>query len=207
MLRLTLSLLLVLAGLTAGLLSTQAAIAGPRNVVAVLPMVVNATEDRSYLRDGLSDMLTSRLGRQQGLAVTRVEDLETATTEASAAREAGRAAGADWVVFGSFTRFGNGASLDLRCVRVEEGTGGGDPRSIFVQAGEVGEIIPGLDSVAIRVGEYVRSGNSAATTDVASPPPGVSPEEAAELAELRARVDALEGRVFGADGGAGDQGR
>ena len=31
----------------------------------------------------------------------------------------GRAAGGDWVLFGSFTRFGNGASLDLQCVRVD----------------------------------------------------------------------------------------
>jgi len=165
-------------------------------------MVVNAAEDPAYLRDGLSDMLTSRLGQQRGLAVVRVEGAEAATIEASAAREAGRGAGADWVVFGSFTRFGQGASLDLRCVRVEDGGGGGDPRSIFVQADEVGEIIPGLDRVAIRVGDYIRGAGGGAA--VAAPAPGASAAPESEVVELRGRVEALEGRVFGAEGGAGE---
>ena len=57
-----------------------------------------------------------------------------------AAREAGRAVGAQWVLFGSFTRFGEGASLDVSCVPVAA-PGDPGPRSIFVQSGQIADLI------------------------------------------------------------------
>jgi len=96
---------------------------GGREVkIAVLPVVVHAMEQQDYLRSGLGDMLASRLGQHRGLAVLRMEDPARATTDSDAARAAGRAAGADWVLFGSFTQFGTGASLDLRCLPAARAT-------------------------------------------------------------------------------------
>ena len=127
-----------------------AAGAQPKLRVAVLPVVVHSLEQQAYLQSGIADMLATRLEQHPGLAVVRVRDVAQATTDGEAAREAARAAGAEFVVFGSFTRFGDGASLDLRCLPVA-GAKGDDPRSVFVQAGSVGEIIPRLDDVADKV--------------------------------------------------------
>jgi outer membrane protein insertion porin family len=167
-----------------------AAHAEERRTVAVLPVVVHALEQQEYLRDGLADMLASRLGQQPGIGVIRVSDPAQATIDADAARAAGRAVGAQWVLFGSFTRFGEGASLDLRCLPV---AAPGDPgaRSIFVQAGELAEVIPRLDGLAERVAQHVMGRDPA----FAGAGAGDGGGERSELEALRRRVEALERRA------------
>ncbi len=177
------------------LLVGQSALADSRTRVAILPMVVHATEDRDYLRSGLADMLASRLGTEKGIAVLRIDEPEAATTDATAAQAAGRAAGAQWVLFGSFTRFGEGASLDVRCVPVAGDAG--HPQSVFVQAGTLGDIIPRLDNLAKRVAHHVTSGRSTLPEVAAEGEVDNDMADAlSELDALRARVEALEKQVF-----------
>jgi outer membrane protein insertion porin family len=166
-----------------------------RRTIAILPVVVHALEQQAYLRDGLADMLASRLGQQPGIGVIRVSDPAQATVDADAARAAGRAAGAQWVLFGSFTRFGEGASLDVRCVPVAA-PGDPGPRSIFVQAGQIADLIPRLDGLAERVAMHVL-GRDPAVAGGGVPDAG----SRSELDDLRRRVDALE-RAAAANGAA-----
>lgn len=149
--------------------------------IAVLPVVVHAMEQQDYLRSGLGDMLASRLGQHRGLAVLRMEDPARATTDPQTARAAGRAAGADWVLFGSFTQFGTGASLDLRCLPAAGRAAG--PRSIFTQSGSLGEIIPRLANVAARIAAHIEAG------------PVVEQESLPDLQALQGAVETLRGRV------------
>lgn len=184
-------------------LAAAAPAAAAGRTVAVLPLVVHALEDRDYLRSGLADMLASRLGRWGEVGVIRVDDPSSATTEAEAARAVGRQVGADWVLFGSFTRFGDGASLDLRCVSTR-GEARADARNLFVQAGRIGEIIPKLDGLTEKVVRYVAS-DGTARPDVAAAGPGgaAGPDLDGlrdELEALRARVEALEA-VFPGESG------
>jgi TolB-like protein len=155
-----------------------------RRTVAILPVVVHALEDHAYLRDGLADMLASRLGQQPGIGVLRVDDPAQATTDVDVARATAKALGAQWVLFGSFTRFGDGASLDVRCVSVAAPADSG-PRSIFVQSGQLAELIPRLDGVAERVAAHVLGREHGAAAPEAS---------RSELDELRRRIEALERR-------------
>jgi outer membrane protein insertion porin family len=172
----------------AALGALAAAAAGEeRRTVAILPVVVHAVEEQAYLRDGLADMLASRLGQQPGIGVIRVSDPAAATLEPEAARAAGRAVGAQWVLYGSFTRFGEGASLDVQCIPVAA-PGEPSPRSIFVQSGRLADLIPRLDGLAERVALHVL-GRDAATPGAAANANGVG---RAELDELRRRVEALE---------------
>ena len=159
--------------------------------VAVLPVVIHSIEESGYLRAGISEMLTSRLSQQAGITTIRVDDASAATSDLAAARAAARDVGADWVLFGSFTRFGEGASLDLRCVPVNS-EAEASARSVFVHAGALAELIPRLDSVVARVGAHVRGGVANAEAPVAASPAG--PELAAEVAALKARVEALEAK-------------
>jgi outer membrane protein insertion porin family len=165
----------------------SAARAEERRTVAVLPVVVHALEEQAYLREGLADMLASRLGQQPGIGVVRVNDPAKATLDADAARAAGRAVGAQWVLYGSFTRFGDGASLDMQCVPVAA-PGDPGPRSIFVQSGQIAELIPRLDGVAERVAAHVLGRDGAA-------PRAGGGAAGSELDELRRRIDALERRA------------
>jgi hypothetical protein len=171
----------------------QGARAEPVQVV-VLPVVVHSLEREDYLRAGLADMIASRLGQSPQLSVLRVEDPERATTELEQARAAARELGADYVLFGSFTHFGEGASLDLACAPVAGDAGAS--RQIFVQSGALGEIIPRLDDLAGKVTEYLTSGAGpeAAPGSPAGTAPGAG---SAEVEELRARIEALERHVYG----------
>lgn len=165
--------------------------AGATPRVAILPVVVHsASPNPSYLSDGLADMLAARLEQLGGMRVVREDGDQTATTRLDQAVERGGALKADYVVFGSFTQFGDGASLDLQCAPVQSS----DPaaaRSLFVQSGAIGEIIPKLDDVADKVAYYVL-GESAAKSAV-----GERTRNAAPLKDLVGRIDALERAVYG----------
>ena len=171
------------------------AVAADRARIAVLPIVVHSQQDPGYLRDGLADMLAARLGRNPGIAVVRVGDPARATTDPVKARATTAGLGADYVLFGSFTQFGAGASLDIQCLSLRA-DGASDPRSIFVHAGAVGEIIPQLDALSDKVVRYVVGGPAATEP----PPPLADPQldgaalrdALAEIEELRRRVDRLE---------------
>jgi len=157
--------------------------------VAILPVVVHSTDSPDFLRAGLSDMLASRLGQVKEISVIRVDDPAQATTDLAAAQAAARTVGAEFVLFGSFTRFGEGASLDLQCASVANGENAS--RQVFVQAGTLGEIIPKLDDVAGRVAAYVESGGTNVPA-VSAAPPRAADVSRAEVDDLRRRIDALE---------------
>jgi hypothetical protein len=116
-------------------------------------------------------MLVSRLGREARIAVIPVEDPATATTDPEAARKSALANGADYVVFGSFTRFGEGASLDLSCASAHDAEQ--EPRRIYVHADTMAALIPLLDGVAERTAFTVLAG-TAAGSSVSTGPRGES---------------------------------
>jgi len=150
--------------------AASAARAEERVRLAVLPVVVHSLEGREYLQRGLGDMLVSRLGREARIAVIPVEDPATATTDPETARKSALANGADYVVFGSFTRFGEGASLDLSCASAHDAEQ--EPRRIYVHADTMAALIPLLDGVAERAAFTVLAG-TAAGSSVSTGPRGV----------------------------------
>ena len=101
-----------------GLLVSGASARAEGARVALLPVVVHASDQQDDLRKGLGDMLAARLNQQRGISIVRLDDPAQATTDLGKAVAAAGAAGAQYVVFGSFTRFGDGASLDLECAKV-----------------------------------------------------------------------------------------
>lgn len=167
--------------------------------LAILPIVVHSADDPTYLRNGLADMLASRVEQSGRFEVIRVVDLESATTLLSKAIEAGRAVGADFVLFGSFTRFGTGASLDMQCVSTRDDYAGESLREIFVHTGSIGEVIPDLDELVGKVGRFAIDGFGSGV-DVASGPPaagraGNGSAAAERAAALEARIQKLEKAV------------
>ena len=161
----------------------------PRKVsIALLPVVVHSAEDPNYLRAGLTDMLVSRLEQAGLFEVTRASDASLATTSLASALAAGRAIGADFVLFGSFTRFGQGASLDMQCAStaaVETET----LREIFVHSGSIGDVIPDLDELVGKVSRFaVDDFEQVAGSSAGSAKKRVRPSES----KLRRRVELLE---------------
>lgn len=170
--------------------------------IALLPLAVHAAgEESNYLQSGLAEMIAARLDQYEDVVVVRQTPPGTPPADASAARATARAEGAEFVLYGSFTRFGDGASLDMRCAEVGSEDGEeASARRIFIQSGSLAEIIPKLDTLAQKVVRYAFGAGSGAPRVAGSAegkprgaPAGPSKREFAELAE---RVDAIETALF-----------
>ncbi len=98
---------------------TAAQSEAPRKV-ALLPLQINAQDKLDYLRDGLLDIMASRLAWEGKVVVLDQDPVRQAlvrfpgTVNELRAQEIGKSLGVDLVVYGSLTMVGAGASLDLR---------------------------------------------------------------------------------------------
>ena len=191
-----------------GALLALPALAEPNARVVLLPIAVHATgSDSEYLQKGLAEMLSARLEQFEGLVVVRPGDAAMPASGRQEALDRGREAGADFVLYGSFTRFGEGASLDLRCDQLLPPTE--DPeaevsqppaRQVFIQAGTLAEIIPDLDTLAEKVARFAITAPAgpqrralARASGNGAPAGGAS---GAEVQEILRRLDALERTVY-----------
>jgi TolB-like protein len=173
--------------------------------VVILPVVVHrAANDSGYVSRGVADMLSARLEQVGGISVVRVENAKAATTDREAATETASRLEGDFVLYGAFTQFGEGASLDIRCASLQAASaGGGTPRRVFIQSGTVGEIIPKLDMLVDKIVVFLRGGGAAVATNAPVPGGAVNPQDADDgaadaetIRELRERVEALERAVY-----------
>jgi TolB-like protein len=139
---------------------SNAAHAAEAKRVAVLPFKINAEKDLSFLREGIRDMLTSRLTKEgEVLVISRPETDAALGTAAGAgavteplARQVGAKLNADFVVFGSLTVVGNSISMDAKMLDI---TGSKPPMAFFTQSQDLGAIIPKVDEFAADINEKV----------------------------------------------------
>jgi hypothetical protein len=171
--------------------------------VVILPVVVHrAANDSGYVSRGVADMLSARFQQVGGISVVRVESAKAATTDREEAQKTARRLEGDFVLYGAFTQFGEGASLDIHCASLQASDAGDDaPRRVFIQSGTIGDIIPKMDMLVDKIVMFIQSGGTA----VANNAPGAMGDSAARIGgaadidaiqELRERVEALEQAVY-----------
>ena len=126
--------------------------------VAILPVTVHSPENLAFMKEGLLDMLASRMHLEGRVSVMEKGRVKKALAEVEGevdvqkAQELGARLGADYVVFGSLTKLGDSASLDLKVVSVR---GEKPPASVYVQAKRMEEVINGVDDVARQADEKI----------------------------------------------------
>ncbi len=92
--------------------------------IAVLPFTMNADRDLSFLQSGIMDMLNSRLawkGKVQIIekgTVKKEVDAVPGALDKEKALKIGHALGADYVILGSLTVFGDSVSIDAKILDV-----------------------------------------------------------------------------------------
>jgi outer membrane protein insertion porin family len=161
--------------------------------VAMLPVAVNSSlPETEHLSAGLADMIAARLEQSGQIVIIRLDSAVSSREEAIAA---GKKVGAEYVLFGSYTQFGDGASLDIRCARVT-GEEGNEPRRVFVQAGSASEIIPKLSVLAENVSQYLVSTAEAPEPEGAEDSLAADLPDAASIVDLELRIEALERVIF-----------
>ena len=126
--------------------------------VAILPITIHSAESLEYLREGVYAMFSSRVELQgrisliERAAVKKVVSQFSGEIDTEAAQKLGEDLGADFVIFGSLTKLGDSASLDLKVLDVK---GGKAPSPVYVQAGKLEEIIGQVDVLARKVDEKI----------------------------------------------------
>ena len=125
--------------------------------VVIVPFKMNADRDLSFLKEGIVDMLTSRLSCEDRVVVSRedtVHALKDATVPVN--EEIARAIGArllaDHVLFGSLTLFGNSISLDAKMVDVHQKK---PTFTFFKQGKEIDDVIPQIGLLATQINKTV----------------------------------------------------
>jgi TolB-like protein len=121
--------------------------------MAVLPFKMNADKDVSYLREGIWDMLASRLSRDGKMVIIDRPETDAALEAVAGAgaiteavsREIGAKLKADYVLYGSLTAFGNSVSLDAKLLDLAEGK---PPVAFFAQSPDSSNILLKIDEMA-----------------------------------------------------------
>jgi TolB-like protein len=124
--------------------------------VAIVPFKVNAEKDLSFLKEGIVDMLSSRLFWEDKVRIINRQATEKASKAVgeplneSKARAIGNQLGADYVLFGSLTVFGNSVSIDAKMADV---SGKKQTLTFFNQSQGMDQVIPSIDQFASDINE------------------------------------------------------
>jgi TolB-like protein len=127
----------------------------PNNVykVAILPFLINSQENIDYLREGIYDIISSRITSEGKIVVVERSQVERVLYEErpmrldeTVATHIGMKVGADYVVLGSLTKIGNYFSLDARLLSITEEK---PPLGIYTQN-------KGIDDVMVKIGDFAQ---------------------------------------------------
>lgn len=126
--------------------------------VAIVPFKVNSEKDMNFMRDGIYDMLASRLAKEGEVEVLGRPQVEKAVASISGgfseprARDLGKLIGADFVLFGSLTVLGNSISMDAKMV---DAAGAKPAMSFFEQSDDAGGIISKVNAMAADINQQM----------------------------------------------------
>ncbi len=126
--------------------------------VAILPFKINAEKDLSFMKEGIRDMLASRLSWQDN--VTVIDKTETLSALEGAEGFSGDSLAflvggklqADYVLSGSLTVFGESVSIDARMLDI---SGKQEPLAFHNQTRGMGEVIPKINQFATDINEIM----------------------------------------------------
>ena len=181
----------------------QVVAAGPENVqrVLVLPFDVHAAGDLGFLRDGVLDMLSTRLdipGKAEPIPAAKVREAIASMPQPisqNAAVLLGVSLGARYVVHGSLTVIGDNISTDARLLDVTSS----QPVVVFNQAGRSqGDAIQHVNQFAARIATEI-FGQPGAVAAAAAPAPAAVQGEAG--LDRRAHPEKVFAKAFNTGGG------
>lgn len=132
--------------------------------IAVLPFEINADQNLDFLKNGIQDMLGSRLSFKDQVRVIDKESVQKVISKIkgfsgeSFALLAGGQLKADFVIIGSVTIIGNSASIDSKLIDISGKT---PPISFFRQSTDQSGVIPAINQFATTINETIfnRSSN------------------------------------------------
>ncbi|PKN84936.1 MAG: hypothetical protein CVU51_09565 [Deltaproteobacteria bacterium HGW-Deltaproteobacteria-1] len=147
--------------------------------VAVLPFSLHSADNIEYVRQGIGDMLSSRIAVANKIVVTRKEAAQEALKKSGAkdlsmkdVQDIGKKLNADYVVWGSITKIGKSISIDGKLIDVASGK---SDVGISSESQTLDEVIPKINEFSQRVVMHITGSapqtQGAAITPAAGPAP------------------------------------
>jgi TolB-like protein len=126
--------------------------------LALLPFKINSEKDLSFLKDGIFDMLSTRLAQEGQVEVISRAQVEAAmqpvagsgSVSETKARDIGTRLNADFVLFGSLTVLGNNVSIDAKMVDI---TSGKPTMAFYDQSQDLGAVITKINLIAADIND------------------------------------------------------
>jgi TolB-like protein len=121
--------------------------------VAILPFQIHSQENLDYVREGIYDILSSRITAEGRIIVVERSLVERAFYEErptrldeTVAKKIGMRLGADYIVLGSLTKIGDYISLDARLISITEDK---PPLGAYTQH-------KGIEDVMVKMGDFAQ---------------------------------------------------
>ena len=159
--------------LTMILLASGSLWAKDKYTVTILPFSLNSSENIDYVKQGIEEMLTSRLASTDKISVTDknivLEELKKAKIKnisPEAVNKIGKKLNSDYVVWGSITKIGNSISINGKMVDIANNK---SDIGVFTQAQTLDDVIPKMNDFSESIIRHI----------VGTPPPSIAPPPAA----------------------------
>jgi TolB-like protein len=162
------------------MLTPSGLMAKDKTTVAVLPFAVHSAENIDYVRQGIWDMLASRISISDKIEVTSKETVLDALKKREAKELSpadvhglGKMLNADYVVWGSITKIGNSFSVDGKLVDIAASK---SSVGVFTQSQGMDDLIPKMTDFAQRINAHILGTvppafSQATAAPAAAPPP------------------------------------
>lgn len=136
--------------------------------IAVLPFEMIAPEDLSYIRDGIVQMLHTRLVWKDKVTVADQKTVETLLQgikdkDSTRRIEAlAKSTGSDYVLTGSITRFADAFSIDARVYDIQKKQW----MAFSEQSTEINDLIPKMSAVSAKINKKIFDRETIIYTDL-----------------------------------------
>jgi len=188
--------------LTIILLATGSPWAKDKYMVTVLPFSLHSAENIDYLKQGIGDMLSTRIFVPNKIEVTgnnivseELKKIKSRELTSADIYNLGKKLKSDYVVWGSITKIGKSISIDGKLVDI---TANKSDIGIFAQSQSLDEVIPKINDFSQRIvqhilgiaspatAQYTGSATSAPTASPNAPPsPPGSSRESQIIADMK----------------------
>lgn len=167
--------------LTTIFLSADSLGAKDKYLVTVLPFSINSAENIDYMKNGIEEMLTSRLSASDKINVTKADTVAQQLKKSKIKKITsddvlmiGKKLSSDYVVWGSITKIGNSISLDGKLVNMEKGK---PDIGVASQSQNIDDIIPKINEFSESIVNHILGITPpSATTSTAATPAAMSRE-------------------------------
>jgi TolB-like protein len=164
------------------LLATGSLWAKDKYTVTVLPFTLNSSENIDYIKQGIEEMLSSRISVPDKINVTSknvvLEELKKSKIKEITTTDVynlGKKLNSDYVVWGSITKIGNSISIDGKLVDIVTSK---SDIGIFAQSQSLDEVIPKINDFSQSIVQHILGTAPQSTTTplAAAPIPAATPQ-------------------------------